>query len=227
MRATIPYIQQKFDEFNRMLFDGRLPPIRVELSKATRFVGLCQYRKRRTMFGGMEYYDFRLRISTRFDLPENELEDIIIHEMIHYSIALDNIPDTSCHGRIFRRLMDNINANFGRNVTVSHRSTPEQRDRLYEGRGRYHVIAVVTFTNGRTGFKVLPRIWERILNYYNKVGRADSVHAIALYMSNNAFFERYPNSSTLTVHYIDREILETYLCDADIIKCDGRSLHVM
>lgn len=210
-----------------MLFDGRLLPIRVELSKATRFVGLCQYRKRRTIFGGMEHYDFRLRISTRFDLPERELEDIIIHEMIHYCIALENIPDTSSHGKVFRRLMNNINAKFGRNVTVSHRSTPEQRDRLYEGKGRYHVIAVVKFTDGRTGFKVLPRIGERILNYYHKVGRADGVHSVALYMSNNAFFERYPNSSTLTVHYIDREILETYLHDGNVIKCDGRSLHMM
>ena len=32
MKATIPYIEQKFEEFNRQMFGGKLPKIPVELS---------------------------------------------------------------------------------------------------------------------------------------------------------------------------------------------------
>ena len=53
------------------------------------------------MFGGTKYYDFKLRINKRIDLPEQEIEDIIIHEMIHYHIAYNGIKDTSTHGRVF------------------------------------------------------------------------------------------------------------------------------
>lgn len=218
MRATIPYIKQKFDEFNSLCFAGRLPPIAVELSNAKTFLGMCVFKKRRTIFGKTENYDFRLRISTRFDLPEADVEDTIIHEMIHYCIALDNIPDTSAHGRVFRGMMNNINRNFNRSVTISRRIPPEQREQAYGKRGRYHVIAVVTFTDGRTGFKVLPRIRERILNYYNKVGAVKGVESVSIYMSNAAFFERYPNSGALSVHYADRPTLMEHLRDADVLS---------
>ena len=32
MRATVPYIEQKFEEFNRQMFGRKLPKIPVELS---------------------------------------------------------------------------------------------------------------------------------------------------------------------------------------------------
>lgn len=45
------------------------------------FVGMCTFKRRRLLGGGMENYDFKLQISTQIDLSECELEDAIIHEM--------------------------------------------------------------------------------------------------------------------------------------------------
>ena len=70
MKSTVPYIEQKFEEFNRQMFGGKLPKIPVELSDAKTFLGQCVYKKRRKPFGKTELYDFRLRINTRVDLPE-------------------------------------------------------------------------------------------------------------------------------------------------------------
>jgi len=89
VKATIPYIEQKFEEFNRK-FGGKLPKIPVELSDAKTFLGQYVYKKRRKPFGKTELYEFRLRINTRVDLPEREVEDTIIHEMIHFSLYDDN-----------------------------------------------------------------------------------------------------------------------------------------
>ncbi len=108
MKATIPYIEQKFEEFNRQIFGGKLPRIPVQLSHAKTFLGQCVYKKRRKLLGRTELYDFQLRINARIDLPERELEDIIIHEMIHYYIGYHQLKDTSAHGRLFRQLMDDI-----------------------------------------------------------------------------------------------------------------------
>ena len=79
MIATIPYVERKFEEYNRQMFAGQLPKLPIELSDAKTFLGKCVYRKRRLPNGSVENYDFRLRINTRIDLTEAEVEDTILH----------------------------------------------------------------------------------------------------------------------------------------------------
>ena len=62
MKATIPYVEKRFEEFNRLMFDGRLPMLSIELSDAKTFLGVCVYKKRRTLLGKTVCYDFKLRI---------------------------------------------------------------------------------------------------------------------------------------------------------------------
>ena len=224
MKATIPYIQQKFDEFNALIFGSRLPRIPIMLSDAKTFLGQCVCKRRRTSKNATERYDFRLRINTRIDLPENELEDIIIHEMIHYYIGYHQLDDTSTHGQLFMSIMSDINKRFGRHITVSHKSTPQQHEQLQDKRSRYHVVAVITFSDGRTGIKVLPRVLDSILRYYNAVVAVSDVQRVQLYMSCNVFFNRFPNSSALKVHFLDPDIIKRELEGAEKMGCDGRSL---
>ena len=224
MKATVAYIEKKFEEFNRQMFGGKLPKIPVELSDAKTFLGQCVYKKRKKLFGKTELYDFRLRINTRIDLPERELEDTIIHEMIHYYIGYNKLEDASAHGPLFLSIMNEINRQFGRNLSVSHKSTKEQREQLQDKRSRYHVIAVVTFHDGRTGIKVLPRVVRSILHYYNNVLANSQIAAIQLYMSNNVFFNRYPNSSALKVHFLEADEISTQLEGAERMACDGKTI---
>jgi len=224
MKATVPYIEKKFEEFNRQMFGGKLPKIPVELSDAKTFLGQCVYKKRRMPFGKTERYDFRLRINTRADLPEQEVEDTIIHEMIHYYIGYNQLEDASAHGPLFRGIMNEINRKFGRHLTVSHKSTEEQREQLQDKHSHYHVIAVVTFHDGRTGIKVLPRVLRSILYYYNNVLANRDIASIRLYMSNNLFFNRYPNSSALKVHFLEPGEISKQLEGAEKMACDGKTV---
>ena len=219
MKATIPYVEKRFEEFNQLMFDGQLPKLPIELSNAKTFLGLCVYKKRRTILGRTECYDFKLRISTRIDLAEAEVEDIIIHEMIHYYIAYKGLHDTSSHGRVFRHIMNTINEKFGRHIKISHKLTKEEKEQLYDTKRRWRVVAYVTFNDGRTGIKVLPRIMPRIANYYNAVSRESSVESIELYMTNNPFFNRYPSSSAFRVHYIDKAEADKHLQGAEKMGC--------
>lgn len=226
MIPTIEYIQNRFDEFNRQMFDGKLPAIPIKLSDAKTFLGRFSYRKivnRST--GKVEYVDLCLRVNARVDLPENMLEDVIIHEMIHYYIAYYHLEDVSTHGTIFIQMMNAINQRFGRHVSVSFKSTPEQREQLEDTRQRYHVIAVLTFHDGTTGFKVLPRIIERIVYYYNNVSAAPQVKEVSLFMSNSIFFNKYPNSSSLRYHRLDADEIHRQLQGAEPMTCDGKTIH--
>lgn len=199
MKPSTDYIVRKFQEFNAQMFDGKLTMPPIQLSRARSFVGQCVARKRRTLLRGTQLFDFRLKFSICFDLTEQEWEDTIIHEMIHYYIGVNGIKDTSAHGQVFRQMMETFNQRFGRKLTISHKSTPEQKELLYNAKKVWHVIALVHLVDGRKGLKVLPRIRERIEAYRTAMLRDKRFSRIDLFMSNDPYFNRFPNSSAFNV----------------------------
>lgn len=211
MKPTTEYIEKKFGEFNHLIFGDKLPMLPIQLSNARTYLGMLVFRKRRSLLGKVEPYDFRLRISTRLDLPETEVEDTIIHEMIHYYIHHNGIKDTSAHGKVFRQLMHEINERFGRHITITHKSTPEQKQQMTDTRRRWHVVAVVRFRDGRSGIKVLPRIRERIIRYRDVVATSKDVGSIELFISNDPYFNAYPTSSSFKVHIAEPSEFESHL----------------
>lgn len=205
MKPTKEHIESKFRQFNTQMFDSKLPMPPIQLSKARTYVAQCAAKKRRTLFHGTRLFDFRLKFSTLFDLPETEWEDTIIHEMIHYYIGINQLHDNAPHGNIFRQMMQDINQRYGRHLTISHKTTPEQKEQLYDNKKRWHVIALVHFADGRKGLKVLPRIRQRIQAYHTTMLRDPRITHIDLYISNDPYFNRYPNSSAFNVILADEE----------------------
>ena len=224
MIPTIPYIERKFDEFNKQMFAGELPTIPIVLSDAKTFLGKCVYKKRLGKDGKAEYYDFKLRINTRIDLPENEVEDTLIHEMIHYFIGYKRLKDASSHGPLFMHIMNTINEKYGRNITVTFKGTSEQQEQLVDKKQRYHVVALVKFHDGKTGIKVLPRVVQSILRYYNTISSAREIESVKLFMSNDIFFNRFPNSAAFKVHFVNEEEVLGHLAGAEVLLCDGKKI---
>ena len=221
MIATIPYVEKKFEEFNQQIFAGKLPKLPIVLSDAKTFLGVFTYKHRKVTDGKTEYYDFKLIINTRLDLPENEIDDVIIHEMIHYFIGYNQLEDATAHGPIFTHMMNEINTKYGRHITVSRKSTDEQSEALVDKKAHYRVVAVVVFYDGRTGIKVLPRVLPSILKYYNSIQKNKEILAVQLYMSNNPFFNRFPNSNALKVHFMEPEEIKKQIAGAELLECDG------
>lgn len=189
MTPTVGYLEERFDTFNRMCFDGALPRIPIKLSSARSFIGRLQYRPIRDWRGKVvRHEDFVLRISTRYDLPEAEVEDTLIHEMIHYWIAFNGIRDTSTHGHVFRAKMKEINGKHGRHLTISHKSTPEELDR--DQRVTIHYFCVSQLADGRTALTVAAS--TRIRAIQRTFQWSPSVRSTAWYSSEDPWFNRFP-----------------------------------
>ena len=207
MIATLTFLQKRFETFNDAYFGGALPAVPLKLSRAVRSLGACTYKKRRKLFGGLEYYDFCIRISTKYDLPENELEDILLHEMIHYEILVNQQRDTSAHGQLFRARMKEFNDKYGRHITVSHRFTPQEQAQLEAqaiAKGKKpveRVVARVTLKDGRVGVKVLPDIPRRINAYRRGLLLSGQVATIELFRTADPYFARFPKSSALNLFF--------------------------
>lgn len=229
MRPTLPYIQKKYEEFNRLVFCGRLPKIAMAISDARSYRGICESRIRRHPDGRTEHYDFKIKISDAFDLPENEIEDVIIHEMIHFFIAYHGLVDSSPHGYLFKSMMASINTAHRRNICISHHTVPGeaasgQVEETVVRKGKWHVVAVLSFRDGRKGFKVLPRVMQRIIQFYSHAVKVGEISRVELYLTNETLFDIYPVSVALKYHTIPQENLTKALKGAEILKIENNKV---
>ena len=215
MTPTVEYLEERFDTFNRMCFDGALPRIPIKLSRARTFVGRLIYRPVRDWRGRVvRREDFVLRISTYFDLPEAEIEDTLIHEMIHYWIAWRGIKDTSSHGKEFRRIMKEINALHGRHLTISHKSTPEEQDR--DTRVRDHYFCVSQLADGRTALTVAAQ--PCIARIRRAFRWSPTVRSQTWYHSRDPWFNRYPHCRSPKIFPVDPAVLQPHLDAAELLN---------
>lgn len=218
---TIPYIQHKFDDFNRQYFGNQLPPIPIKLSNAKTFLGKVCFRKERKLLSRKwHYFDFVLRINTRIALPEEVVEDIILHEMIHYYIVVNQLQDSSAHGRLFRAEMARLNAE-GRHIRISHQLSVEQREQA-QGKPKWRVVCVAYFKDGRVGVKVVPK-QERHIRYFHRVAIAHfPIEHLDWYFSDSSLFAQYPSSSALRFYVcMDITLLQDALQTARRLVVSG------
>ena len=227
MTATVPFIQKAFDRFNALCFEGVLPAVPIVLTRAGTFLGKMEYKSRRDFFGIVSsHYDFRLKISTGFDLTQEELEDVIIHEMIHYYIAYRNLRDSSVHGETFRRIMETINKKYGRHITVRHHGEPEQ-NLVRDGSTQYkkHYLCVSTFTDGNMGITVCAS--TKIFELYKLLPKYYQISKMEWYGSIDPFFNRFPRANTPKIYKITKEELSEHLRESVPLKCDGHTIEPM
>lgn len=222
MNATLSFVQKTFDRFNAMCFEGCLPPIPVSLTKARTFLGKVEYKGERGLFGLVSRNkDFRLKISTSFDLPQEELEDVVLHEMIHYYIAWKNIKDTSVHGEVFRSIMDQLNSKFGRHITIRHKAEKGQLPAKTQEPSK-HYVCITTFRDGAQCVTVAAS--TKIFELHRSFSRCPDITAVQWYGSLDPFFDRYPRSKTPRVYKIAPEDIKEHLEFAVVFSCDGHNL---
>ena len=121
MRPTLQYIEDKFDYYNHLCFDGLLPRPVFKLTQRPTKVGCTNIKL--VQINGKYVKQVTLEFSIRYDLPESEYIDTIVHEMIHYYISINNMNDDSPHGTVFRSMMNDISAEKISEITISRNSS--------------------------------------------------------------------------------------------------------
>lgn len=199
MRATIQFLEERFNRFNRDIFLGRLPLPTMHISSARTFMG--QFKVQIVRKGLRRSETQHLTLSNRYDLPENTIEDILIHEMIHLLIHVEKIKDTSAHGNFFRRYMLEINERFGRHITVSHRCT---REELQSDTGKAHsIICLCTMKDGK---RLMCRVAQsRIFRLRRAFDEWDQVIGQEWYLVYGNRFNSLPRVLTPRLFSVDAE----------------------
>lgn len=145
MMLTIDIIRQWFDTFNRQYFGGSLPHPTFKLSRARTRLGSMQCVRRRALLAKPQRI-YTIFISTYYKCDERGYQTVLLHEMIHYYISYNDMRDTSPHGTLFRRMMDDINSH-GWHITVSTNTTGWETSASACRRSK-HLLLLATTTRG-------------------------------------------------------------------------------
>ena len=102
-----------FIRYNNEYFNGILPvpQFKVRHSYFTLGYFSCRYDN------DYEMYDTLLEISDRYDYTDEQLRDIIVHEMIHYYLAYTKEDVRMKHGRSFMDIAKILNSEYNMNIS--------------------------------------------------------------------------------------------------------------
>ena len=222
MTPDIKFTETAFRHFNSLIFNGELPEPRFVTTRARTFRGKLCYRISRS-FLRTKAHDFEMRLSTGFDLPREEWEDVVIHEMIHLFIAHRKLRDSSPHGPVFRKLMADINRSHGRHIVVSARATEEQTEA--DKRIRGHYLCLAKFSDGRLG--VAPVAKSRIFLLWNDFLKFPEVESLRWVGSTDPWFNRFPRVMTAKLYITRREDLTPHLKGAAELVREGERIRAV
>lgn len=208
MFIDLPFLESRFNRFNSEIFGGELRPIPFYLNRNKSRAAHIKCRVARSS-RVPAFTDFQFYASTVHNLPENVMEDVIIHEMIHYYILSKGLKDKSAHGPLFRSIMTDINKRFGRNITISLKRTDGGESSPRTNTAGIEVIAVAEMADGRTGYVKCAR--SRVRDIDRIFTFSAKIRGHRWYSVPAALVSRLPRVRTAKVYYIDDTRLKEIL----------------
>lgn len=212
MSTTTAQLEQLFDRCNRKYFDGALPRPVLKVSRARTRLGQMACRRvpgaRFSPWSSRKprFSDFSISISGCYDLTDDELEDVMVHEMIHYSIAYSGLVDTAPHGTLFRTMMADFNERFGRHIAVtSHKRRPAATVQP----SRPRLVLLMRLTRGRHFVTVVNRSHAGRLE--EQLARFGECLSHVWFETLDPHFATFPQVRTLRGRLITREEYERWL----------------
>ena len=203
---TVDYLRHAFEHYNALIFDGKLPVPKLKWSRAKTRLGQMAC-KRKTSWGRTKYYDFTISVSNYYKLTKEEIDDVLIHEMIHYSIAYTGLKDTSAHGIVFRGMMDKINRTFNRHITISVRTRNLQARSAQQPKD-YLILALETKDGKYFLSSVNPSAAGKLAI---SLARAREIAHYAWYQSQDEYFRSMPCVRSLRGRQVSAEVYETMI----------------
>lgn len=216
MIPSLSFIKEAFSRFNISIFNSELPTPKFALTKARTFRGKLVYSWK-SRLGRRVYSDFEIRLSISFYLRQEEWEDVVIHEMIHYYITYKRLKDTSSHGPLFRKMMHAINTTHGRNISISTRSTDEQREP--DRQVRAHYLCLGRLSDGRLG--VAPVAKTRLHELWERMPTIPGVEAVKWVGAIDPWFNRFPRVMTPKLYLSSDEEALPHLKGGVILEKSG------
>lgn len=206
MIVTIDWMEEWFKRFDQEYFGGKLPLPELALTRAKTRLGQLAF-KRASRWGRTKLYDFKLSMSTYYDMTEQQAKSVLLHEMIHYIIGYTGLKDTSPHGVVFRGMMDNLNRKYGWDIRVMTSTkgwkVSEQVAEKKKAKGpQTYLMLAIELKDGKFYLsRVNPGFARRI---EKQLPMVRELRSHRWYTTQESYFEDYPQVRSLRGHRITK-----------------------
>lgn len=210
MIVTIDWMEEWFKRFDQEYFGGKLPLPELALTRAKTRLGQLAF-KRASHWGRTKLYDFKLSMSTYYDMTDRQAKSVLLHEMIHYIIGFTGLKDTAPHGIVFRGMMDNLNRKYGWDIRVMTSTKGwkvservEERQKA-KGPQTYLMLAIEMQDGKHYLSRVNPSFARRI---ESKLSLVHELRSHRWYTTQESYFEDYPQVRSLRGRRISKSDFE-------------------
>lgn len=210
MIVTVEWMEEWFRRFDHDYFGGKLPVPELGLTRAKTRLGQLAY-KRATRWGRTKLYDFKLSMSTYYDMTDRQAKSVLLHEMIHYIIGFTGLKDTAPHGIVFRGMMDNLNRKYGWDIRVmtstkGWKVSERVEERQKAKRPQTYLMLAIEMQDGKHYLsRVNPSFARRI---ESKLVLARELRSHRWYTTQEPYFEDYPQVRSLRGRRISKSDFE-------------------
>ena len=199
MIVTIDWMEEWFKRFDQEYFGGKLPLPELGLTRAKTRLGQLAF-KRSSRWGRTKLYDFKLSMSTYYDMTDKQAKSVLLHEMIHYIIGYTGLKDTAPHGVVFRGMMDNLNRKHGWDIRVMTSTKGWKVSETVVARKKaagpqIYLILAVELKDGK---HFLSRVSPRFARSLERqLLKAKEVSSYSWYTTQESYFEEFPQVRSL------------------------------
>lgn len=210
MIVTVEWMEEWFRRFDHDYFGGKLPVPELGLTRAKTRLGQLAY-KRATRWGRTKLYDFKLSMSTYYDMTDRQAKSVLLHEMIHYIIGFTGLKDTAPHGIVFRGMMDNLNRKYGWDIRVMTSTkgwkVSEWAEERQKAKGpQIYLMLAIEMQDGKHYLaRVNPSFARRI---ESKLALVRELRSHRWYTTQEPYFEDYPQVRSLRGRRISKSDFE-------------------
>lgn len=218
MKEEEKQLEQLFIHCNNKYFDGKLPVPKLRISHAKTRLGTMSCKRTMKKNGGimawmtgksksmrMTFTDFQISISDYYIMTDEQREDIMIHEMIHYCIAYTGLRDTAPHGVVFRGMMDAINRKYGRHISVMT-TTKGWQPRVAPKPVRFLVLGL----HMRTGEYFLSSVNRSFAGRLElQISRLREVESHRWIETTDEYFRNFPRVRSLRGRRVTKAVFES------------------
>ena len=202
-------IEEIFNVWNKKAFNNELPTPYFEVMTTKSLLG--QYTQKNIR--GEKYHI--IRVSNFYNRSEQEYTNTVVHEMLHFYIDFKGIKDTSSHGKIWKKMAQDLNKRF-RTLQIERCGQLQggiNENVLEQKRiAKSQYVAIGKTISGKYVGGIIPKnkvnaIFDR-WKKWNIIKEAHLVYA----EKNDAFLETLPQGrKRATAIYIDEKYYMKYI----------------
>ena len=205
MQIDTLWLKANFERFNTQYFDGVLPLPRLRVGRSRTQLGSMSC-KRKTSWGRTKLYDFTIGLSNYYDQTEHQFQSVLLHEMIHLSIAVSGIKDTSPHGVVFRGLMQRLNRD-GWDIQIMTKTRGYTK--AYTGTATViaqYIVLALEMTDGKRFLSSVNPKFVRDIN--RRLKTIPQISHYAWYTTSDRWFESMPKVRSLRGRRVTAEVFQ-------------------